>query len=92
MIRLIKDKGLRHFAERGDASKLSVQKPDRIRRILRALEAARQPGDMNIPGFDFHSLKGDQKGRYSVSVSGNWRITFGWHGEDAIDVDMEDYH
>ncbi len=47
---------------------------------------------MNIPGYRFHHLRGDQKGRYAVEASGNWRITFGWDGEDAIDVDLEDCH
>ena len=71
---------------------LSVRKPDRLRRILMALDAARAPAQMNLPGLRFHPLKGREKGRYSVWASGNWRITFGWSGEDAIDVDMEDYH
>jgi proteic killer suppression protein len=47
---------------------------------------------MNLPGYRFHDLKGPAKGRYAVDASGNWRITFGWDGEDAIDVDLEDYH
>ena len=47
---------------------------------------------MNMPGFRFHSLRGGEKGRYAVDASGNWRITFGWDGEDAIDVDLEEYH
>jgi proteic killer suppression protein len=47
---------------------------------------------MDIRGLKFHGLKGADKGRYSVRASGNYRITFGWDGEDAIDVDLEDYH
>jgi toxin HigB-1 len=47
---------------------------------------------MNLPGFDFHGLKGDRRGTFSVTVTGNWRVTFRWRGEDAIDVDYEDYH
>jgi len=83
---------LRRFAERGDPSKSSVQNPERIRRILLALNAAKSPEDMNVPGLRFHALKGEYRGRYAVDASGNWRITFGWDGEDAVDVDMEDYH
>ncbi|HWM31938.1 MAG TPA: type II toxin-antitoxin system RelE/ParE family toxin [Methyloceanibacter sp.] len=92
MIRSFRSKALRRFAERGDASKLSVQNPDRIRRILARLDAAMKPEDMNLPGLRFHGLKGKDKGRYAVDVSGNWRITFGWLDGDAIDVDLEDYH
>jgi proteic killer suppression protein len=78
--------------EAGDTSKLSVPKPERMRRVLLALSAAMRPLDMDLPGMRFHALKGRDKGRYAVSVSGNWRITFGWEGEDAVDVDLEDYH
>jgi proteic killer suppression protein len=92
MIRSFRSKSLRRFAEDGDASKLSVQNPARIRRILLALDKARTPDAMNMPGLRFHSLKGDSKGRYAVDASGNWRITFGWESEYAIDVDLEDYH
>lgn len=51
-----------------------------------------KPEDMNLPGLRFHSLKGNEKGRYAVDASGNWRVTFGWHDGDAIQVDLEDYH
>lgn len=47
---------------------------------------------MQLPGFKFHSLSGDQKGRFAVTVDANWRITFGWDGADAVEVDYEDYH
>jgi proteic killer suppression protein len=91
VIRSFPNKALRRFAERGDSSKLSVQNPDRIRRILLALDAARAPEHMNAPSLRFHSLKGRDKGRYAVDASGNWRITFAWKGEDATEVDLEDY-
>jgi len=92
MLRSFRSTRLRRFAEKGDASKLSVQNPDRIRRILRALNEATRPEQMNIPGFRFHPLKGRDRGRYAVDASGNWRVTFGWSGEDAVEVDLEDYH
>ncbi len=47
---------------------------------------------MNLPGYKFHGLKGDRKGTYAVSVSGNWRITFRFAEGDAVDVNLEDYH
>lgn len=92
MIRSFRSKALRRFAETGDASKLSVQNADRVSRILRVLLDAKQPEQANIPGFKFHALKGAGRGRYAVWVTGNYRITFGWSGEEAIDVDLEDYH
>jgi toxin HigB-1 len=92
MIQSYRSKPLRRFAEKGDASKLSVQNVARIRRIILALNAAAMPEFMDQPGWRFHALKGKDKGRYAVDASGNWRITFGWQGVDAVDVDLEDYH
>ena len=83
---------MQRFAATGDAAKLNVRNPERVRRILLALNEARTPTTMALPGLRFHPLKGSQKGRFAVDASGNWRITFGWEGEDAINVDLEDYH
>ena len=69
--------------------------PDWVRKIgqlLRTLDVARRPGDLALPGTGFHALRGDLKGRYAMTVSRNWRITFGWDVEDAVDIDLEDYH
>jgi toxin HigB-1 len=60
-------------------------------RILQLLELADKPEDLNIAGFRFHSLHGEPK-RWSVRVTGNYRITFGWSGDKAQEVDFEDYH
>ena len=92
MITSFRSKGLERFAAKGDASKLSVQNIRRIERILAQLSVAVRPEEMNLPGWRFHLLKGDQAGRYAVDASGNWRITVGWDGQDAVDVDLEDYH
>ena len=92
MIRSYRSKALRRFMENDDTSKLSVTNFVRLERILSRLDAASSPEDMNLPGYRFHGLKGRDKGRYAVDASGNWRITFGWDGPDAIDVDLEDYH
>ena len=92
MIRSFRSKALKRFAESGDSSKLSVPNIDRVGRILRLLTEAKYPDALNISGFKFHRLKGADKDRYSVWVGGNYRITFGWEGEDAVGVDLEDYH
>lgn len=90
MIRSFRDKALERFFATGDGRRLSVQNTRRIANILRALDDASRPEDMNLPGFRFHALVGRDKGRYAVNASGNWRITFGWTEGDAIDVDLED--
>jgi proteic killer suppression protein len=92
MIRSFRSKALRRFADQGDASKLSVPNVRRVETILARLEGAVSPEDLNLPGYRFHGLKGRDKGRYAVDASGNWRITFGWEGRNAVDVDLEDYH
>jgi toxin HigB-1 len=92
MIRSFRSRALRRFAETGDGSKLSIPNIERVRIILKALNEARNPAAMNTPGLRFHPLKGRDKGRYAVWASGNFRITFAWSEQDAIDVDLEDYH
>jgi proteic killer suppression protein len=59
---------------------------------LDRLDASKGANDMDLPGYRFHMLKGDRKGEFAVTVSGNWRITFAFNGEDAINVNLEDYH
>jgi proteic killer suppression protein len=92
MILSFRSRTLQRFWERDDASKLPPDRVKRITMILDRLDASARPSDMNLPGLGFHQLSGSSKGRYAVSVSANWRITFGWDQEDAIHVDFEDYH
>jgi toxin HigB-1 len=92
MIRSFRSKALSALFASGRTGPLPVENSARVSRMLRALNAAERPEDVNLPGFRIHSLSGRYKGRYSITVTGNWRITFGWDGQDAIDVDIEDYH
>ncbi len=64
----------------------------KIELILDRLDAAVDPKDMNFPGSNFHSLKGDRKNFYSVHVNGNWVIIFKFENGEAYDVDLLDYH
>ncbi len=92
MIRNFRHKGLDRFFRKTDRRGIDAKQSDRIKRILDRLDAVAKAADMAIPGYGFHPLKGDRKGTYSVSVSGNWRITFGFVDGDATDVNLEDYH
>lgn len=92
MIATFKHRGLERFFKKGDHRGIIAKSEVRIERMLDRLDAAVKPEDMNIPGYKFHKLTGDRKGAYAVTVTGNWRITFQFDGEDAIDVDLEDYH
>jgi len=92
MNRTFKHKGLERFFSKGDYRGIPAQYAARIERLLDRLDAAVKPEDLDLPGYRFHSLKGDRRGAYAVSVSGNWRLTFRFDGEDAIDIDLKDYH
>lgn len=92
MIRSFRNKALQRYFETGNPRGLSVPDHRRLGRILAALDDASRPEDLNLPGFHFHGLTGDRRGEFSVRVTGNWRITFGWDGEAVIDVSLEDYH
>lgn len=92
MILGFRHKGLERFFTKSNRRGIDARQADRIRRILDRLDVAVRPEDMNLPGLRFHGLKGDRKGTYAVSVSGNWRITFRFEEADAMDVNRVDYH
>jgi proteic killer suppression protein len=88
----IKHKGLKLLWEKNDSSKLPAAQVKKIRNILTMLDAAQVAEDMNYPGAKFHGLKGDLAGHYSITVTGNYRITFRFENGDAELVDYQDYH
>jgi len=91
-IRSFRHRGLERFFTTGSRVGIQAKHAERLRLILGRLNVAAEPRDMNLPGLDLHPLKGDQKGRWAVKVSGNWRLTFGFVGKDVEKVDYEDYH
>ncbi|HEX7318646.1 MAG TPA: type II toxin-antitoxin system RelE/ParE family toxin [Pyrinomonadaceae bacterium] len=92
MIRTFRHKGLRQLFEIGRSRAVAADLQRRLIRQLDFLNRAVLPADMNLPGFRLHELKGERKGTWSVTVSGNWRLTFTFSEGDAFDVDLEDYH
>jgi proteic killer suppression protein len=92
VISSFRHKALKRYWTKGDESGIRADWRGRVRLIMSRLDAARQPTEMDLPGLGFHALTGDLAGRFAVSVSRNWRITFAWDGDDATDVDLEDYH
>jgi proteic killer suppression protein len=85
-------RGIEKFFMTGSKAGIQAKHVSRLRILLTTLNLASTPLDMNRDGWDWHPLKGDLKGYWSVSVSGNWRLTFTFEGEDAILVDYLDYH
>ena len=92
MIETIKHKGLRRLYEKNDRSGIRADLVEKVQKILSVLEAANGPEDVALPLFRFHSLTGDRRGTYSVTVKANWRVTFRFHDGAARDVNLEDYH
>lgn len=92
MIKSFRHKGLKRLYETGKASGVQTSQVGCLRMQLTALDTAQSIEDMDIPGFKLHPLKGKQKGRLSISVSGNWRITFEFREGNAFALDYEDYH
>ena len=92
MVKSFRHKGLRRFYEAGSTAGLQSSHKKRLRIQLAALDTAETIEDTDIPGFKLHPLKGNRKGLWSISVSGNWRITFEFKDGNAYIVNYEDYH
>jgi proteic killer suppression protein len=92
VIRSFRHKGLGRFYESGSVTGIQPKHAQRLRMLLVALDTAQAIGDMNVPGFRLHSLKGREKGRWSIWVNGSWRVTFEYRDAQAYVLDYEDYH
>ena len=78
--------------ETGSPQGVRPEHMKRLRLILARLDASQSPQDMSLPGLKLHSLRGNFKGFWAVSVSGNWRVLFRFEDNAAVDVDYLDYH
>ena len=92
MIKSFRHKGIEKFFETGSKAGIQPKHATRLNTQLTVLELAAAPEEMNQPGWDWHRLKGGMQGLWAVSVSGNWRLTFGFEGKDAVLVAYQDYH
>jgi proteic killer suppression protein len=92
-IRSVRHKGLKRLIEDDDDRGIRPDLARRVRRILTALLSAEGiEGLQGPPGWRIHQLTGQRAGTWSLSVSGNWRITFNLDGETVTNVNLEDYH
>lgn len=92
MIKSFRHKGLQAFFEKGSKAGIQPSHASRLKRQLTRLEEAKLAEDMNTPGWGLHPLHGDLVHHYSVTVNGNWRLTFKFDNGDAVLVDYQDYH
>ena len=92
MITSFRHKGLRKYFESGSLAGIQPAHANRLKMQLAALDTAQVIEDMEIPGFRLHPLKGSERGRWSIWVNGNWRVTFEFENGNAFVLDYEDYH
>jgi proteic killer suppression protein len=92
MIKSFKHKGLERFFETGSTRGIQTKHSTKLRMQLSALDTAQTIEDVDVPGYRLHSLKGTRKGLWSITVNGNWRVTFKFTDGNAYIVNYEDYH
>jgi len=92
VIKSFRHPGIERFFRTGSKSGIQPKHAEKLGRQLFALDNAKSPLDMNAPGWRLHELKGALAGHWSIDVSGNWRLTFAFEGDDAVLVDYQDYH
>jgi proteic killer suppression protein len=92
MIKSFRHTSIERFFQTGTRAGIQVAHAPRLARQLSALNSARRAENMNLPGWNWHSLKGSLTGNWSVSVNGNWRLTFTFEVGDVVLVDYQDYH
>ena len=92
MIKSFKHKGLEKFFETGSTRGIQTKHSTKLRMQLSALDTAQTIEDLDVPGYRLHSLKGTRKGLWSITVNGNWRVTFKFTDGNAYIVNYEDYH
>ncbi len=92
MIKSFKHKGLKDFFESGSRAGIQTHHAKKLTILLTALNVAKDERDMNAPSWALHSLSGNLRFHWSVTVSGNWRLTFRFEEGDVVLVDYQDYH
>jgi proteic killer suppression protein len=92
MIKSFKHKGLKKYFETGNISGIQANHQNKLRMQLAAIDTAEMIEDINLPGYRLHKLKGNRDSIWTITVSGNWRITFEYNDGNAFILNYEDYH
>ena len=92
MIKSFKHKGLKKFFETGSKAGIQAKHEKKLRMQLTAIDTALVIDDVDLPGFRLHGLSGQRAETWSITVNGNWRITFEFINGHAFIVNYEDYH
>ena len=92
MIKSFKHKGLKKYFELGNASGIQNSHARKLKMQLSAIGTALVIEDIDLPCYQLHPLKGNREGIWSISVNGNWRVTFEFSDGNATILNYEDYH
>jgi toxin HigB-1 len=92
MIQRFRHKGLERLFASGETRGVNPQFASKLRRMLVLLDKGKDPTALNMPGYRLHQLKGERKGQWGATVSGNWRLVFEFEDGHATNVDLVDYH
>ena len=85
-------KGLEQFFKTGSKRGIQPEHAPKLQRVLLLLDHIKAPHEVDLPGYRLHSLAGSLQGHWSIRISGNWRVTFRFSGEDVELLDYQDYH
>lgn len=92
MIKSFKHKGLKKYFESGSTAGIQHSHAKKLKMQLAAIDTAQVIDDIDLPGYKLHPLKGEREGIWSISVNGNWRVTFEFKDGNAFILNYEDYH
>ena len=92
MIKSFKHKGLKKYFEKGSTAGIQASHSNKLRMQLTAIDTALVIEDIDLPAYQLHPLKGERDGIWSISVNGNWRLTFEFKEGNAYILNYEDYH
>ena len=91
MIQSFRHAGLEKFFLSGSKGGIQPEHAARLEEQLSVLQVAKRPKQMDVPGWGLHPVQGKRKGQWAVWASASWRLIFQFEGEDAIQVDYEEY-
>ena len=91
MIKSFQHRGLEQFFLTGSKAGIQPKHANRLKDQLTILNEAAKPSDMGRSGWESHPLRGNLQGHWSVTINGNWRLTFKFERRDAVLADYKDY-
>jgi proteic killer suppression protein len=94
-IRNFAHKGLKKLYAEDNAKGVPPDAADKLLKMLAFLDDMEEPEELRmLPTWKVHTLTGDRKGTWSLSVTANRRLTFriDTAEHEICDVNLEDYH